>query len=106
MLQELLEKLGIKSFDELTSEEQKTYQEWGRVLAAPEVSMDDVRKLVAIESQRAHDELKKFDNSERRHTFYQALSHLADTLNIFLDTPSAQRDSLRAHLRTTFKVEI
>lgn len=106
MLNELLEKLGIRNFDELTAEERKTYQEWGKVLAARDVTLDDVRRLVATESQRAHDEMKKFDNSEKRHTFYQALSHLTDTLKIFLDTPSAQRDALRAHLRTTFKVEI
>jgi hypothetical protein len=106
MLQELLEKLGIKSFDELSAEERTTYQEWGRILSSPEVTLDDIRKLVTSEGHRAHEEMKKFDNSEKRQTFYQALSHFNDTLTLFLDTPSAQRDSLRAHLQQTFKVEI
>jgi len=106
MLQQLLEKLGIRDYDSLTAEEKKTYETWGRILISKYVTLEDVKKLVATESARAHDEMKKFENSKERQLFFQTLARLADTLKLFIDTPAAQREALRAHLQQTFKVEI
>jgi hypothetical protein len=106
MLNQLLEKLGIHNYEQLTAEERKTYQEWGQILSAPEVSLDDVKKLLTSESKRAAEEIRKFENSKDRQLFFQALARLTDTLTLFLDTPAASREALKAHLKQTFKVEI
>lgn len=106
MLQLLLEKLGITNYESLTAEEKKTYETWGEILTSHDVTLDDVRKLAASESERAHAEIKKFENSKERQLFFQALARLTDTFKLFIDTPAAQRDTLRAHLKQTFKVEI
>jgi predicted transcriptional regulator len=106
MLQQLLEKLGITDFAALSSEERKTYEEWAKVLTVADVSMDDVRKFVALEGARATDELMKLDNSKEREIFYKVLCHLTAVLKSFIDVPSAQRDALRSHLKQTFKVDI
>jgi len=106
MLQQLLERLGIHNYESLTAEEKKTYEEWGRILVSPNVSVDDVKKLLEKENSRANEELRKFDIPKDRLIFYQALAHLTGALTLFIDTPAAQREALRAHLKQTFKVEI
>jgi|GEM_PF-1343146 len=106
MLNQLLNALGITDYSKLTAEERKTYEEWGKVLSAPELTIEDIRKFVAREKIRANDELFKLDNTREREIFYKVLSHLTAVLDSFIATPSAQRDALRAHLKQTFKVEI
>ena len=106
MLQQLLEQLGIRNYDEMSAEERKTYQEWGRILAAPNVTLEDVKNLLAAESKRATAEIKNFENPKDRQLFFQALVRLTDTLILFIDTPAASREALKAHLKQTFKVEI
>jgi hypothetical protein len=106
MLNQLLQTLGITDYSALTAEERKTYEEWGKVLSASDVTLDDVRKFVASEKDRANDELLKLDNTKEREIFYKVLCHLTAVLGAFIATPSAQRDALRAHLKQTFKVEI
>jgi hypothetical protein len=106
MLNDFLQKLGITDYSKLTAEERKTYEEWSKVLTAPDVSMDDVRRFVALEGARATDELMKLDNTREREIFYKVLCHFTAVLKSFIDVPSAQRDALRSHLKQTFKVEI
>ncbi len=105
MLHELLERLGLK-FDELTAEEKKTYQSWSEILTAPEVTLDGVKRLVTIEHQRAHDELQKLDNSKDRDLYFKVLARLTETLKLFIETPTTQRDSLRSHLKEVFHIDI
>src|SRR5579859_3738639 len=99
MLDQLLEQLGIHNFDQLTAEEKKTYEGWAKVLGTKDPTIDDVRKLLTIELARAQEELQKLDNSKIRDTFYKALAHLTTTLQMFLATPGAQREALKAHLK-------
>jgi hypothetical protein len=105
VLHQLLEKLGL-TFDRLTEEEKKTYQKWSEILSVKDITLDDVKKLVTTEHQRAHDELQKFDNSKRRDLFFKVLSRLTETLKLFIETPSTQRDDLRAHLKEVFHIDL
>ena len=106
MLNQLLETLGIHDFSSLTEEEKATYKAWAQTLTAPEMTLEDVKMMLANEHQRAQVELEKWDNPTVRRVFFQALSHLSGTLKLFIETPIAQREALRAHLKQTFKVEI
>jgi hypothetical protein len=105
-LGQLLETLGIHDYSKLTAEEKATYEGWAKILSAPNVTVEDISKLMKSESDRAQVELEKWENPAMKRVFYQALSHFASVLKLFIDTPSAQRESLRNHLKQTFKVEI
>lgn len=105
MLHELLERLGLK-FDQLTEEEKKTYQSWSTILTAPEVTLDGVKKLIASEHNRAHDELQKLDNSKDRDLYFKVLARLTAILQLFIETPATQRDALRTHLKEVFHIDI
>jgi|SRR5581483_9661819 len=105
MLQQLLEKLGIHDIDKLTAEERKTYQTWATILAAPDVTFDDVKKLLAKEEERATAELKNFENTKDKQIFYQALARLASTLKLFIETPANEREALKAHLKQVFHID-
>jgi arsenate reductase-like glutaredoxin family protein len=104
VLHQILEKLGL-TFDRLTNEEKKTYQQWSEILGSKDVTLEDVKKLVTSEHQRAHDELLKYDNSIQRQLFFQALARLTETLDKFISAPS-QRDALKTHLKEVFHIDI
>jgi hypothetical protein len=106
MLRQLLEKLGISDYGQLTAEEKKTYEKWAEVLLKKDATLDDVKKLIASERDRARTELERFENSKDRQIFYQALAHLTSTLDKFITTPAAERDQLKAHLKQVFNIDI
>ena len=75
MLSELLEKLGIKSIDDLKPSEQATYTKWAEVLSG-DTTIDDLKTFLPEERYRAHEELRKFDNSSEKDLFYKAYAEL------------------------------
>jgi hypothetical protein len=105
MLNALLEKLGLK-YESLTPEERKTYQVWAETLAKTDVTIDDVKVFLAAESERAVEELKKWENTPAQELYYKALAHLTDMLQKFISTPAGQRDALKAHLRQVFHIDV
>lgn len=106
MLRDLLEKLGIRDYSALTEEEKKTYEAWAATLAGKDATLDDVKRLIQGERERARTELGKFENSKDRQIFFQVLAHLTETLEKFIETPAAQRDALKAHLKQVFHIDI
>ena len=105
MLNALLEKLGLK-YESLTADERKTYEEWAKILITKDVTIDDVKNLLAAESARAFEELAKWDNTPARELYYKALTHLTTTMHKFIATPAAQREALKAHLKQVFHIDV
>jgi len=105
MLNYLLEKLGIKSPDDLRPEELKTYQAWAYVLAKPEVSIDDLKKLLPKELERANAELRKFENSAKKDAFYKAYTELCEHITKIIIAPAKERETLKAFLKQKYGIE-
>lgn len=102
MLSEFLERIGVRSFDELNAEERKTYQEWSRVLNKPETTIDDLRAFLPQEIERLREELGKYDNSERRELYFKAALRNAELITKIIATPEKEREQLRAQLQQRF----
>ena len=49
MIKEILQKLGIRSIDNLKQDERATYMQWFAVLARDDVTIDDLKKLLPAE---------------------------------------------------------
>jgi hypothetical protein len=105
MLNALLEKLGVK-YESLTAEERKTYETWAKVLVTKDPTLEDLKVLLAGEQARAFEELAKWDNMPARELYYKALSHLVTMMHKFIATPTAQRDTLKAHLQEVFHIDV
>ena len=105
MLDKLLETLGVKKIEDLTEEERALYRQWSHILAKPDTTIQDLKALLPKELDRAHEELRKFDNSEKRQMFYAAYSEFCLYLTKIIITPAQERDTLRTHLKQKFNLE-
>jgi len=56
MLELILQKLGLKSIDELKPLERETWRQWATILGKPDITIEDLKKLLPIEIARAHAE--------------------------------------------------
>lgn len=106
MLHQLLEKLGIRDYAQLSSEERRTYEEWAAILTNKEPTIEDMRKLVATENARAGKELGKLENGRDRDLYFKVLHRMTGMLIAFLDTPASRSDQLRNHLKEAFHIDV
>jgi intergrase/recombinase len=104
MLRELLDKLKLKHED-LKPEELKTYQAWAHILAKPEASIDDLKKLLPKELERANHELQKFDNSDKKDSYYKAYAALCEFISKIIIAPAQERETLKQFLKTKYGIE-
>lgn len=105
MLNFLLEKLGIKSPDDLKPAELATYQNWARILAKPEATIEDLKVLLPKELDRANAELRKHENSPKKDAFYKAYCELLATISKIISAPTQERDALKQFLKTKYGIE-
>jgi Mg2+ and Co2+ transporter CorA len=105
MLNELLEKLGLK-FEDLKDEERKVYEQWSRVLTKPDTTIEDLKKLLPVELARARKEQNDYTNDTKKDLFYKAYIRLLENLTIMITAPSDQRENLKNQLRQQFKIDI
>ena len=69
MLESILQKLGIKSLDDLKPAEKATWVAWSKVLGRPDVTIEDLKKLLPIELERANVELRNHENSVQKDAY-------------------------------------
>ena len=105
MLQALLEKLGIKNIDDLKPAERATYIQWAKVLEKGEITIDDLKILLPKELDRAHQELRGFDNSAEKDLFYKAYAELCSNIMKIILAPAKERDNLKSMLKKKFNID-
>ncbi|HKF48312.1 MAG TPA: hypothetical protein VKB38_13200 [Terracidiphilus sp.] len=105
MLDALFEKLHITSPDQLTAAERATYQQWAQILAKSDVSIDDLKKILPKELERAYAELRDFKNSPEKEMFYKAYTTLCENISKIILAPQQQREHLRSFLKSKFGIE-
>ena len=104
MLDQILEKLGLKDPSELTQAERDTWGSWAATLAKQDVTIDDLKAFLPKELERANLELRKFENAKEKDQFYKAYSSLLDTITKFISGPTKQREALIAFLKQKYKL--
>jgi len=105
MLELILQKLGLKSIDELKPLERETWRQWATILGKPDITIEDLKKLLPIEIARAHAELLKYENSKEKDLFQKAYITALETITKIIVTPSAERDSLRSMLKQKYGLD-
>jgi 5-bromo-4-chloroindolyl phosphate hydrolysis protein len=105
LLDQLLEKLGLK-FENLSKEERATYVEWAKILSKTDITIEDLKKVLPKELERANTELRNYENLPKKQVFYQAYASLLATLTQMIVTPASQRQALQAHLKKKFNIDI
>jgi hypothetical protein len=105
MLQDILQKLGIKDFDKLNDAERKVYLNWAEVLSSKkDVTIEDLKRILPTELERANKELSDFDGSAKKLNYYQAYANLCRFLITTITGPEEQRKQLEQQLKQKFKL--
>jgi hypothetical protein len=105
MLEEILQKLGLKSIDELKAAERQTWMQWNTILAKRDVTVEDLKKLLPVEIERAKNELLKFENSNEKDLFHKAYITALETITKIIVTPEKERESLKAMLKQKYGLD-
>jgi len=104
-IEQILDKLGIKSIDDLQPAERETFNQWQVIIAKPDVTIDDLKGILPKKLERANHELHNHENSEKKDSYYKAYASILEYLNKIILTPAKDRDTLRAHLKQKFNLE-
>lgn len=90
--------MGVDKYDDLTSEEKKTYHEYEKVLAGRELTSDEVRQFFNTRIEHAIEKLTTEDLAKDVDLFYRVELKLLRKLTVFLDTPKREKEQLQALL--------
>ncbi|HEY1757949.1 MAG TPA: hypothetical protein VGG72_21445 [Bryobacteraceae bacterium] len=105
MLELILQKLGLKSIDDLKPAERATWMQWATILGKKDVTIEDLKKFLPAELERATVELRKHDNSPQKDAYYKAYGDILATIQKFIVTPQKERETLRAMLKQKYQLE-
>jgi len=98
LIDRVLNRRGIKGVEDLRGEERKQYDVWNAVLNKPDITIDDLKRLLPKEIERAKAELVKYDNSSQRDLYFKAVLRNLEMLTLLITIPEKQRQELSAQL--------
>ena len=105
MIDQILQKLGLKSIDDLKPAEKSTWMQWSTILGKADVTIEDLKKLLPLEVDRAKAELLKYENSKEKDLFHKAYITALETITKLILTPAKERESLKAMLKQKYGIE-
>ena len=105
MLEQILQKLNLKSIDDLKPAERATWMQWAKILGKTDVTIEDLKKLLPIELERARAELLKYENSKEKDLFHKAYITALETISKIIITPEKEREQLKAMLKQKYGLE-
>ena len=92
MFTQILESIGVKDFEDLTSQEQETLRAWVDKVEKAQITLDDVKKGVGLMREVVEAELVKVETTGRKDLFLKArLKNL-----ILIETILTRPDKARA----------
>ena len=104
MLNQILEKLGVKDYSELKDQERQTYLQWSDILNKPDLTIEDLKKFLPRELERANEELRHWENTDKKEMYFKAYTRLLKMLTDFLTAPEKERAALEAQLKKQFNI--
>lgn len=104
MLKQILEKLGVKDYSELKEQERQVYLKWAEILGKPDFSVDDLKKFLPLELERANEQLRDYENSDKKELYFKAYTRILKTLTDLIDAPQKERKALEGQLKQQFDI--
>lgn len=97
-LTKYLQKLGLKSYDELNSEEKETYKQWQEALSGRKLTDEDVNSFLEIELQHAIARLTEVDLPKETEIFRKMEVKMIRNIQNFLNSPQIEKSLLEAQI--------
>lgn len=104
MLSKILEKLGVKDYSQLKEQERQTYLQWAEILNKPDVTIEDLKKILPIERDKLIAELRKWENDPKKDLYLKAALRNLEMLTELIITPEKAREGLKARLEKQFNL--
>ncbi len=104
MLSKILEKLGVKDYSQLKEQERQTYLQWAEILNKPDVTIEDLKRMLPIEKERLLAELRNFDNDPKKDLYLKAALRNLEMLTDIIVTPEKAREELKSRLEKQFNL--
>lgn len=101
-LSKLLENQHI-TYDELTADEKKTYNEWATILSAPEVSLDDLKKFIPGQLAHLDSEQNDYRNTKDKDLYLKASIRNLKMIHAFILGPEQRKKWLETHIEGRVK---
>lgn len=98
-LNNLLNKLGIKSVVDLNEEEKKTYQQWQQVLDKKEITTKEIKEFIEGQISIFTEQLLSYKNTERKDIYLKAQLRNFRTLLAFINSPEINKAFLENYLK-------
>jgi hypothetical protein len=105
MLERILQQLGLKSIDDLKPAEKATWMQWAAILGKNDVTIEDLRKFLPQELERANIELRKHENSDKKDSYYKAYGDILATISKIIVTPEKEREQLKSMLKQKYGLD-
>lgn len=97
-LSKYLAKLGLKSYDELNTEEKETYKSWQEALSGRKLTDEDVNSFLEIELQLAIARLTEVDLPKETEIFRKMEVKMIRNIQNFLNSPAQEKKLLEAQI--------
>ena len=104
MLSKILEKLGVKDYSELKYAERQAYLQWAEVLTKPDLTIEDLKKILPVKKQEIIDELRKWENEPKKDLYLKATLRNLEMLTDIIITPEKAREELKKRLEKQFNL--
>ncbi len=99
ILSRILEKRGIKSPNELDSEEKKTFESWEKVLSKKEeVTIEDVKKFCKRQCEIIEGKWKDYEMPQSKKAEMLPYFVVYRTLSSIIDSPDVEKEQLEKYL--------
>jgi hypothetical protein len=101
---DILKKLSISDFGALKEAEKKTYLAWAETLNRPDITIDDLKRILPAELDKADRELEKHETNGQKEAYYKAYASLCRFLMTVISGPANERKALEQMLKQRFKL--
>ncbi len=98
ILNKLLAKRGIKSFNELDKEEKVQFEEWKRILSKDELTIEDVKEFCKTQIDIINNKWKDLEIPQEKKAEWITPYTIYKTLQQIIESPKKGREQLEQYL--------
>lgn len=99
ILQEWLDKTGVKNFTDLTSDEKVTYERWNLILSQGEVTVKSITAFCESQKSVIEGLWKDLSNPQMKNDRLIAQHVVYSTMIEAIKAPLSERENLEKHLQ-------
>lgn len=98
ILDKLLQKRGIGSYQDLSKEEQKDFENWKQILSKEEMKLEDIKEFCKTQCEVIEGKWRDYNLKNERKSELIAYHTVYKTLLTAIDSPRNAREQLEQYL--------